>query len=116
MINLNNLQIPNQSSFDSSTDASFTKLQVVQDRLYTGSNKVANKDEFSSQEEINPVYTYTAGVLNRIDYASTNYKLFSYNVSGNPSVIDFVKGVVTYRKAFTYNPDATLAYITYSVI
>lgn len=114
--NLNNISIPNQSVFDSSTDTGFVKLQNVNSRLYSASNKIAYKDEYSDAEEVDPVYTYTAGTLTRIDYASGNYKLFTYDLSGNLAQLDFVKSTNTYRKVFTYDLSSNLVAIDYSII
>lgn len=114
--NLNNISIPNQSVFDSSTDAGFVKLQNVASRLYTASNKIAYKDEYSDAEELDPVYTYTSGVLTRVDYASGNYKVFTYNLSGVLTQLDFIKSTVTYRKVFTYDLSSNLTSVDYSII
>lgn len=110
---LRNIAIPNQSTFDSEVESGLTKLQVVNERLYTSNKKVAFKDEFSDAEEKNPVYTYTAGDLSRIDYESGNYKVFTYS-AGNLSVLDFVKGSVTYRKSFSYDVDGNLLGIVFT--
>lgn len=116
MQNWNNFQIPNQATFDSSTDTYLTKIQVVQDRLYNASNKVAHKDEWSAAEETNPTYTYTLGNLTRVDYTSGNYKLLTYDLNTNLTQVDFVKGAVTYRKVFTYDVDFNLTAITFSTL
>lgn len=114
--NLNNVSIPNQTSIDSTTDAGFIKLQSVSSRLYVGSNKVGYKDEYSDAEEVDPVYTYVSGTLTRIDYSSGNYKLFTYDLSGNLTQLDFVKNTTTYRKTFTYDLSSNLVSIDYSII
>lgn len=46
-----------------------------------------------------PEFTYTAGVLTRIDYPSGYYKAFTYNVDGTLASIDY-NGEHT--KTFTY--------------
>lgn len=61
--------------------------------------------------ESGPAFTYTGGVLTRIDYDSGNYKLFTYG-GGVVTRIDYIRGATTIRKDFTYNLDGTLAYIT----
>ena len=61
--------------------------------------------------EAGPAMTYTSGVLTRVDYDSGNYKLFTY-ASGVLTQLDYVKGAVTTRLAFTYNPDGSLASVT----
>lgn len=65
--------------------------------------------------ETNPAFTYTAGLLTRIDYASGAHKLFTYT-AGVLTQLDYVVGAVTTRKTFTYNPDGTLAAITQEVL
>ena len=61
--------------------------------------------------EKDPVFTYSAGLLSRIDYASGAHKLFTYT-AGVLTQLDYVVGVVTTRKAFFYNPDGSLHHIT----
>lgn len=116
MQHLNNIQIPDQTAFDTATDTGLQKLQVVQGRLYSADNKIAHKDEFSAAEETDPVFTYTSGNLIRIDYASGNYKLFTYDLVGNLTQLDFVKGGATYRKVMTYDLDFNLTDIDFIVI
>ena len=65
--------------------------------------------------EKDPAFTYTAGLLARIDYASGAHKLFTYT-AGVLTQLDYVVGAVTTRKTFTYNPDGTLAAITQEVL
>ena len=65
--------------------------------------------------ETNPAFTYAAGLLTRIDYASGAHKLFTYT-AGVLTQLDYVVGAVTTRKTFTYNPDGTLAAITQEVL
>ena len=61
--------------------------------------------------ETNPAFTYTAGLVTRIDYSSGAHKLFTYT-AGVLTQLDYVVGVVTTRKAFFYNPDGSLHHIT----
>ena len=61
--------------------------------------------------EKDPAFTYTAGRVTRIDYASGAHKLFTYT-AGVLTQMDYVVGVVTTRKAFFYNPDGSLHHIT----
>ena len=61
--------------------------------------------------ETNPAFTYTAGLVTRIDYASGAHKLFTYT-AGVLTQLDYVVGAVTTRKTFTYNPDGSLHHIT----
>lgn len=58
---------------------------------------------------VGPEFTYTDGVLTRIDYDDGSYKTLTYS-SGRLSQIDFVSGGVTRRKTFNYSGD-TLASI-----
>lgn len=53
----------------------------------------------SSVNLAEPEFTYTAGVLTRIDYPSGYYKAFTYNVDGTLASIDY-NGEHT--KTFTY--------------
>ena len=48
-----------------------------------------------------PAFTYTDGVLTRIDYDGGEYKTFTYT-DGVLTQLDLVKGGVTYRKTFNY--------------
>lgn len=63
------------------------------------------------REDKNPVYTYAAGVLTRVDYASGNYKTFSYS-GGRLSQLQYVLAGRTMTKVFSYNLDGTLASIS----
>ena len=65
--------------------------------------------------ETNPAFTYNAGRITRIDYASGAHKLFTYT-AGVLTQLDYVVGAVTTRKTFTYNPDGSLASITQAVL
>lgn len=65
--------------------------------------------------ETSPAFTYNAGRVTRIDYASGAHKLFTY-AAGVLTQLDYVVGAVTTRKTFTYNPDGTLAAITQAVL
>jgi len=61
--------------------------------------------------ETDPIFTYTDNRVSRIDYASGNYKLFTYTL-GVLTQLDHVRpGDTTIRKTFTYNPDGSLASI-----
>lgn len=67
-------------------------------------------------KETNPVLTYNLDLtVSRIDYASTNYKTFSYT-SGVLNQIDYIVGTATYRKTFNYNPDGTLASVVETIL
>jgi hypothetical protein len=113
---LNNISIPNQVLFDSEVDNDLTKIQVVQDRLYSGSKKIQYKDEFLAIEEINPIYTYTSGSLSRVDYESGNYKLFTYDTNSNLIQVDFHRGSTTYRKILQYDSESNLVSIAFLIM
>lgn len=66
-------------------------------------------------EEVNATFTYTDGQVTRIDYASGAYKTFTY-VDGLLTQLDLVRDGTTIRKAFSYNPDGTLASMTQTII
>ena len=61
--------------------------------------------------ETNPAFTYNAGRVTRIDYASGAHKLFTYT-AGVLTQLDYVVGAVTTRKTLFYNPDGSLHHIT----
>ena len=61
--------------------------------------------------ETNPAFTYSAGLLSRIDYASGAHKIFAYT-AGVLTQLDYVAGAVTTRKTLFYNPDGSLHHIT----
>lgn len=48
-----------------------------------------------------PSFTYTSGLLTRIDYDNGSFKEFSYT-SGLLTQLDFTVGAVTTRKTFNY--------------
>lgn len=114
--NLTNMAIPNQSNYDSSVDSGFSKLQVVQSRMYVDQNKLAYKDEFSALEEVNPQYTYSGDNLTRIDYDSGNYKTFEYDLNDILIRVSFTKGSVTYVKDFNYDLNGNTTSVDYSVV
>lgn len=59
---------------------------------------------------------YMSGVLTRINYASGNYKTFSYGTGGELVRIDYTKGAVTTRRTITYTPEGNVASITDTVV
>ncbi len=66
--------------------------------------------------ELNPVFTYNVdSELTRIDYASGNYKLFTYS-TGTLTQLDYVKGVTTYRKTFIYDVNSNLTSIVQTIL
>lgn len=67
------------------------------------------------ENEKGPAFTYSSGVVSRIDYDSGNYKLFTYS-SGVLTQVDYRKGSSTIRKTFSYNGDGTLNEIVETVL
>ena len=57
-----------------------------------------------------PVFTYTSGLVTRVDYASGAYKIFTYSGTTLTQLQYFLPGR-TITKAFSYNIDGTLASI-----
>lgn len=53
--------------------------------------------------------------MTRIDYDSGAYKTLTYT-AGVLMQLDYVKGSITTRKTFAYNPDGTLASIIQTVL
>lgn len=51
-----------------------------------------------------PAFTYSSGILTRIDYDDSSFKVFSYS-SGKLSQIDFTRSGTTTRKTFNYTGD-----------
>jgi hypothetical protein len=61
-----------------------------------------------------PSFTYTNGLVTRIDYVGGNYKTLSYN-QGNLSQVIYYEQNKTTTKTFTYNEDGTLASVSQTV-
>ena len=59
----------------------------------------------------NPSFTYTLGLLTRIDYEGGEYKTLSYAGSQLTTVV-FHNGTDTTTKTLSYNVDGTLSSIT----
>lgn len=61
----------------------------------------------------NPDFTYTSGLLTRIDYDHGEYKILAYNADDQLTSVTFYKhnGSVISTKTLTYNADGTLASI-----
>lgn len=55
-----------------------------------------------------PQFTYTAGVLTRIDYEDSSYKLLTYD-DGTLNRVDYVKDGATTRKEFVYDAGVLIA-------
>lgn len=80
----------------------------VPERPYSVVNKKYSEDNFlkidqtSPQKVINrypinasmPTFTYTAGVLTRVDYPSGFYKVLAYNLDGTLNTITYSNGTV----------------------
>lgn len=61
---------------------------------------------------INPVLTWAAGRLVRVDYEGGAFKTLAYS-DGQLATLDTSRpGQPTLRKTFSYNPDGTLAAVT----
>lgn len=72
----------------------------------------------SDGQEANPTdpdFTYTDGVLTRIDYKGGEYKVLTY--SGDAlTQLDYISNGFTKRKVFTYGAGGELDYITESFV
>jgi hypothetical protein len=116
------IELPNTSAdLDSNPSAGFSRLSIINNKLYLKSSdgtskQISFEDFFASLGEVDPQFTYTAGTLIRIDYSSGNYKLFTYDINENLSILDYVRAEGTFRKVFTYDVEGTLTGITYSII
>lgn len=62
------------------------------------------------EQEPGPAFTYTSGLVTRIDYDSGNYKVLTYS-GGILSRVDYHLGATVIRKTFVYNVDGTLGEI-----
>lgn len=62
-----------------------------------------------------PTFTYTAGALTRVDYASGNYKLLTYT-AGVLTQLQYILPGRTITKTFSYNGDGSLASISQSEV
>ena len=60
---------------------------------------------------LDPVFTYTAGLLTSILYEGGHTKTMTYNVDNTLSQLVSVIDSITTTKTFTWNVDGTLAYI-----
>jgi hypothetical protein len=67
------------------------------------------------EEEPGPAFTYTSGLVTRIDYDSGNYKVLTYT-SGVLTQVDYHRGTSIIRKTFSYNGDGTLAEIVQTTL
>lgn len=61
-----------------------------------------------------PEFTYTDGLLTRVDYDGGQYKTLSYNTDDQLTTVVLVDGSSTTTKTLTYNTDGTLASVTES--
>lgn len=64
----------------------------------------------------NPDFTYTSGLLTRVDYDHGEYKILAYNADDQLTSVTFYKhnGDVISTKTLTYNADGTLASVSES--
>ena len=65
---------------------------------------------------IGPDFTYTLGVLTRIDYDGGEYKIFTYGGGGELTVVDYVSNGITKRKEFFYGLGGELSHINQTYI
>lgn len=77
---------------------------------------VLEDDDPQTTHPISPDFTYTAGVLTRIDYAGGEYKTFTYGGGGELTVVDYISNGITKRKEFFYGVGGELDYITQSYV
>ena len=59
-----------------------------------------------------PAFTYTTGLLTRVDYDGGQYKTLTYNASSQLTSVVLVDGSSTTTKTLTYNADGTLASVS----
>ena len=62
----------------------------------------------------NPQFTYTSGLLTRVDYDHGEYKTLAYNANDQLTTVTLYKhnGSVISTKTLTYNADGTLASVS----
>lgn len=62
----------------------------------------------------NPQFTYTSGLLTRVDYDHGEYKILAYNADDQLTTVTLYKhnGSVISTKTLTYNADGTLASVS----
>lgn len=63
----------------------------------------------------NATFTYSAGIVQRIDYADGQYKTFTYNPDNTVSKLVWYRITDTLTKDFTYNPDGTVSSIAVTI-
>ena len=85
-------------------------------RLFTPFGGEIQSSGSATTIETGPEFTWTAGVVTRIDYDSGNYKLFFYNIDGLLERIDYQLVGSLVRKTIFYNIDNTVDYITEVVL
>jgi hypothetical protein len=61
-------------------------------------------------------YTYTDGLVTRIDYESGQYKELTYNVDSTVDTVTWHRETDVVTKTFTYNPDGTVASIDVNIV
>ena len=62
----------------------------------------------------NPNFTYTSGILTRVDYDQGEYKILTYNADDQLTTVTLYKpnGNITNTKTLTYNADGILASVS----
>lgn len=85
-------------------------------KVNTVSGASSSNDPFKNDWERNPVFTYLSNSnLDRITYASGNYKQFNYLSNSNVDFIDYVRNTGKYRKTFNYT-GSNLTSISYQIL
>ena len=59
-----------------------------------------------------PAFTYSAGLLTRVDYDGGEYKTLTYNASSQLTSVVLTDGSTVTTKTLTYNADGTLASVS----
>lgn len=85
---------------------------VVPSPLFATAGASSSGGTSAPPAEVSPDFTYTGGLLSRVDYASGNYKEFFY-VAGKLDRVEYHRiGAPTVVKSFFYTVDGSLDYIT----
>lgn len=91
-----------------------TELSTASETHYTVVQGAGGSGEAVQTPLINPVFTYTSGILTRTDYAQGEYKILGYNAGGQLTSVTLYNSnnTVTLTKTLSYNLDGTLASVT----
>jgi hypothetical protein len=106
--------------------AALNNLVAGEPYFITDENRVAvgtstsTYETYAKESELggggSQAFTYNPdSTLNTITYADGTLKTFAYS-GGKPEYLDTVKGGVTNRKTFNYNPGGTVASVVKEVI